>query len=218
MALLLISLPSIGQVHISGEVKNAPKDAQVEVTYFNNTIEWDEVSVAKTTLDEHGDFTVTFSLSKAMPAQVVIAEQYSKLFLVPGDSLHLTVDYDQFDSTLHYSGKGSAENNYMAAGVLAGYEMQANAYSAFSDANKFKLYVDSLEGLSNELYKTYSSSDLSSEFKRYIRPTLKYGFINPRWMYKIGYNQESKEFFTKEVPADYFDFLKTIDLSTPPFP
>jgi len=212
VALLLISFPSIGQALVSGETKNAPKNAQVEVTYYNNTIEWEEVSAAKTTLDDHGNFTVTFALTRSMPAQIVIADQYSDLFLVPSDSIRLTVNYDQFDETLHYTGKGSAENNYLAADLLAGFKTQANAYSAFSDANKFKLYVDSLERLSNELYKTHISPAFSSDFQRYIRPTLKYRFINPRWMYKLGYDHEKKEFFTKEVPADYFDFLKTIDL------
>ncbi len=211
-AFLLTSFPSIGQVIISGEVKNAPKDAQVEVTYFNNTIEWEEVSAVKASLDDHGDFLVTFPLDKAMSGQIVIAEQYSEMFLVPGDSIHLTVDYDTFDESIHYTGRGAADNNYLALDALAGFEGQANRYSAFHDANKFKLYVDSLERLNDEFFKAHYSAAFSSDFQRYIRPTVKYRYINPRWMYKIGYDADTKKFFTKEIPADYFDFLKAIDL------
>jgi thiol-disulfide isomerase/thioredoxin len=201
------------QAYISGEVTNAPDSAVVSLTFFNNTIEYTQITAASAKLGGSGHFAFRIPWDTAKPASLSIAEQYTRTFLSPGDSLHLTVDYDRFDSTLHYSGQGAAENNYMAADVLGNFEYAASTYMAFSDGNKYKLFVDSVERLSNALWKRYDKPGMSQAFRAYIRPELQYRFINPRYMFKVGYNQEKKEFYNKEVPPGYFDFLQAIDLN-----
>ena len=212
LGLLLISFQSIGQVIVSGEVVNAPIHAQAEITYYNNTIEWTEISASTVPVDSSGHFKMTFTLKEATSAKLIIAKQYTNIFLVPGDSIHLTVDYNKFDETIYYSGKGAAANNYLAADLLADFKTKANRYSAFNDADKFKRYIDSLESVNIEFLKAYDASGFSEEFRNYITATTRYRFINPRWMYKVGYDNETKKFFDKPVPENYFDFLRSVDL------
>ncbi len=209
--LCLLAAPVLGQVYISGDVANAPDTAVASLTFYNNTIEYDEVTAATAKLDGNGHFTFRIPWEAAKPASLTIAEQYTKVFLSPGDSLHLTVDYDRFDSTLHYNGTGAEVNNYMAADVLEDFARAASSYMAFSDGNKYKLFVDSVERLSNALWQRYDKPSISQAFRAYIRPELQYRFVNSRYMFQIGYNREKKEFYKKEVPPGYFDFLEAID-------
>lgn len=212
-AALLFSCCSFSQVTISGKVKNAPEDAEASIAFYQNTIEWDEITTAKVSLDKSGNFKLSFPWNKAKPAKLTISEQYTNLFLVPKDSLLVTVDYSHFAETIHYTGRGSADNNYLAADLLADFEKKANRYTAFNDANKYKLYVDSIENLNKEFIKANYSPDFTQEFRSYITATTKYRFINPRWMYQVGYDPKAKQFFYKQVPENYFDFLKNINLN-----
>lgn len=208
----IMAMPSFGQVYISGVVAHAPDSATARITFYNNTIEWNEVEAGAEALDAHGHFALRIPWPKPGPASLTIEDQYTKLFLFPGDSLRLSVDYDKFDSTLHYYGPGSVENNYMAADMLGNFVYQASAYMAFEDGNKYKLYVDSVEQLSNALWNASDTGAMRPAFRAYMRPELQYRFINPRYMFQVGYDQVNKNFYDKEVPAGYFDFLEAIDL------
>ncbi|MBP8822736.1 MAG: TlpA family protein disulfide reductase [Flavobacteriales bacterium] len=216
----LITLLSFGltwsataQVTISGTFVNAPIGSEVAITHYNNTIEWDEVSIAKAKVDEQGRFSATFPWDKAGPAQMQLADQYTKLFLTPGDSLHFTCDYANFDSTLHYTGRGSVPNNYMAADVLAAFDQKAvQSIAQFDNADHFVYVMDSLEQMNRELLQSYDTPEWSAEFRQYITASTKYRFVNHRWMYRIGYDNEEKKFVHKEMPKGYFAFLGKLNL------
>lgn len=210
---LHISFRLISQVTISGDVLNAPKDAQVEIVYTNNFVEWEEVSAGKAMLDHKGHFSLKPDWKKAGPAKLTIGEQYTNIFLVPGADINITLDYNDFDKTVTYSGKGSADNNYLAADLLADFNGKAYVSASFNDANKFKAYIDSLENANQLFLKSHDSPDLSPEFRSFMITTIKYRFVNPRWMFKIGFDKVSKKFVERPVPSDYFDFLKTISMN-----
>jgi thiol-disulfide isomerase/thioredoxin len=200
------------QVFLTGEIKNAAPDSEMKVTYYNNNIEWQEVLAGKTTVDDTGKFTVMFNLDQPKEARLVIGTEYTDMFLVPGDSLRITADFNKFKETLLYMGKGAADNNYMAADVRQGFNRNANRYNAFTDAEKYKLYLDSLEHANNDFLKANASPYFTPAFKTYITTTTKYRFINPRWMFKVVYDNVNKSFSERDLPESYFAFLKAIDL------
>lgn len=209
----LLSTLASAQVTISGTFKSVPPGSEVAITCYNNPIERDELAVANAKLDEHGSFSVTFPWDKPGEAQLQVADQYTQLFLSPGDSLHLRCDYAHFDSTLQYTGRGAAENNYMAADVLAAYGNKASqGTAAFDDAGKFTAFVDSLEQLNGEMLRTRENAHWSEAFRRYITTTTRYRFVYPRWMFLITYDQGKQAFVRREVPAAYYDFLKSLDI------
>jgi hypothetical protein len=105
-------------VFISGEVKNLGENKEVSVFYYNNPIEWVQETAEKVSIDSKGNFSMRFLWNKAMHADLLIGDEHSDLFLIPGDSIHLLVNYKNFDSTINYSGKGGEDNNYMAAELL----------------------------------------------------------------------------------------------------
>jgi len=208
----LFSCKIFCQVFISGAIKNAPKESEVSITYFNNYIEMREIEVGKIKLDDQGKFMFSFNLNKPKMAKLTIDSQFTNMFLVPNDSLFMTVDFSKFDSSIQYKGKGAADNNYVVADHLANFEMKANRYSAFNDADKYKLYEDSLERVNHEFFKLHDTQEFTPEFRNYITSDMKYRYINPRWMYKFGYDKVNKKMIDKPIPENYFDFLKALNL------
>jgi peroxiredoxin len=66
-------------------------------------------------LSSTGDFQLVLpNLKSASMAELSYAGQRTPLYLLPGDQVHLTLDFAHFDETLVYTGRGSAANNYLA--------------------------------------------------------------------------------------------------------
>ncbi len=216
MPLIILAFLPCGtnaQVSISGIFLNTPPGAEVEISCYTNTIEWDKVTLAKAAVDANGRFSVAFPWAVAGQAELLVADQYTRLFLGPGDSLVLTCDHARFDSTIHYSGQGSLENNFLAADMCAGYlNMAYDATATIEDARSFALFVDSLEQLNRALFDRADDPSWNASFRRYVTTELEYRFVDPRWMYSIGYDQERNEFNRKDLPSGYFDFLHGLDL------
>jgi hypothetical protein len=69
----------------------------------------------KAPLSPSGDFQFEFNdLQATTPVHFTYAGQNTRLYLMPGDQLRLTLDFKDFDKSLVYSGRGSDVNNYLA--------------------------------------------------------------------------------------------------------
>jgi thiol-disulfide isomerase/thioredoxin len=69
----------------------------------------------KAPLSPTGDFRFEFDdLVATTPVNFSYAKQSTRLYLMPGDQLQMVLDFNDFDKSLVYSGKGSDVNNYMA--------------------------------------------------------------------------------------------------------
>lgn len=212
VALLAAPVLCTAQIFISGQVAHAPESATVELFHFNNSIEWEKVTVASDTLGPDGHFQLTIPWDQPHEAQLRVADEYTDVFLMPGDSLLLTADYTSYDSTLHYAGRGAAVNNFLADDIRAEFADMADPYMSWDDAHAFAAQIDSLEKALNEFWERHQPERFPEAFRQHFAPTLRYRFTYTRWRYTLGYNSETNEFYKKEVPDDYFDFLRKMDL------
>lgn len=210
-ALTALVLSSHAQVYLKTNVSNVPANAKIKVLAFENEIDNEEIVLGNDSLQQ-GTAIFRFPWKLTKIAYVQIADQRARLFLTPGDSLVMNVNYEAFDSTLQFTGRGAVENNILAAFERTGY-MAANYYMSYNDANLFEQYVDSLEALANAFLKANDSEKLNPLFRKYLRAEVKYVFINPRYMYTVGYNAKTNAFYTKATPPNYFDFFNKMDLN-----
>ena len=65
-----------------------------------------------------GHFKDAFSIDTGL-YQIYDGKEYSVLYLDNSYNLAMTVTGDKFDETIHYTGKGAAENNFLAKKMLA---------------------------------------------------------------------------------------------------
>lgn len=151
-----------------------------------------KVTAAATITDKNGRFSLEFDFPQSKTADLVIEaeKQYTRMFLNPDDSLYITADIQNFDESIKYIGKGSADNNYMAADQVQDFAIMAMRYFDYTDAEKYKIFVDSVESANNSFYDSYNKTGFSTEFLAYIVPTTKYRFIDTRWMFKVMYDRQ----------------------------
>lgn len=90
-----------------GHLDHAPASDTVEL--------WVGPQRVKAPLSPSGDFQFEFKdLRATTPVHFSCARQSTRLYLMPGDQLRLNLDFNDFDKSLTYSGRGAGVNNYMA--------------------------------------------------------------------------------------------------------
>lgn len=212
--MILLTSVSFAQVIISGNIKNAPKDLEIQVSYYNNPIELESVYSSIAKLDRNGNVKITVELKTATSAQLMLGENSVDIYIVPMSDIHFSVDYNDIYKTIKFTGKNAADNNYLAKEHLEGFYYKSVAYSQFDDEYEFKLFVDSLEAHNKQFLNQYGVHRLSREFKKHITNTIAYQFINTRWMDRIGYDSVTHKLdFYKPVSENFFDFLKSMNLN-----
>jgi len=101
---------------LTGEIRN---NATSEVRIENS----DTIFTGR--VDPRGRFKISFPLSKDDEFQYV-GNEFTSIYLSPGDSLHLDVDardWRSFDSTLRFSGTSGPLNNYYFSKGLLVYDL-----------------------------------------------------------------------------------------------
>jgi thiol-disulfide isomerase/thioredoxin len=212
LCVLLCNRATSKEVIIQGNVKNPPKGARVQVLCFNNKIEWDQITVADAAIDKQGNFSLRFAWDKSTSARLNILEQITDLFLVPGDSMNLTVDYEHFDETIQYTGKGAADNNYLAAEVVNDFQTLSLMSRGYEPFTAFQHYIDSIEQLNLNFFKAHYSPDFSPEFLNEITTTLKYRYITAWYDYPTKFDKKTNAFVKRIVPDTFYNFMKKINL------
>ena len=211
--LFMLCYSSQGQVSIKVHVVNAPSNALVKLYSYNNKLEYKEIIITQKELAKNGTAQLQAIIPECTMAYISVAQQQAQVFICPTDNFTLDADYNTFDASLSYSGgQGAANNQYLANEQREDFKHLANSYYKFSNADKFAQYVDSIEHLNHAFFEKHQAT-LSPYFISEHRHTLNYRFINPRWMYKIGFDKEKNTFYEKELPAHYFNFLKNLNIN-----
>ena len=108
-------------VTLTGTITNKNSDELVVRNSDNDIIK-------NIPVNEDGVFKDTLHLSKGKYA-MSDGNEYVMLFLRPGDEINMTLDANEFDESLSFSGKGSDESNYMVNKLL----MQEKVFNNIND-------------------------------------------------------------------------------------
>lgn len=102
------------QIVIRGTVKNPDAEMVYLKTQDFKTLENEELGADE--LSEDGSFEIRFPLNEPRQVRFWLAKyQFVEVLLVPGDSLHVSLDVTAFDSTCTFSGTGSERINLQIA-------------------------------------------------------------------------------------------------------
>ncbi len=213
-----IAVMQIGLSHnavtVYGKIAN-PTVKKVFIGSYNNLINYELVYLDSAELNSNGNFSMTFSCDHPIHALFYHGNEYTKLFIVPGDSLQMTLDAKQFDETLHYQGKGEFINNYLA-----------NKMRVFSNPDDFNtLYNrseasfnrrnDSIRKVKQNFIDTYfsNSKNKSSTIRKYVEEEeseILCEWATAKLEYPGIYSYLNHLPYNLETPDSYFDFLKTV--------
>lgn len=152
-------------------------------------------------------FSDTITVSNSAYFTLRMGNESTQIFLNPSDSLHVTVNGEEFDESLKYSGNSAEENNFLAADYLAEESAMANPEAIFSlEPIEYKKKMTELKEASNQKLE---ASKASAEFKGFQKKNNEARYLTML----IQYPQAYQYFAGQEVklPADFTQEFETFD-------
>ena len=195
---------------VTAALANASKRRSIAFEYQQTPIYYKPVTV-EVALDEKGCLAVELPFTEAQMVSVDLGDEV-KLFLEPGDQLHIDADLLDLPQSLRFSGQGAANNQFLAA-----------LRSRFPDYLRIDykdLEVDELSRNDRPaarrkwtrfLDEGCSQYQLTPAFVDYYRAEITYEWANFIVSYPTDYmfaNGSRNE----NLPADYHDALNQVDL------
>ena len=200
-------------VTLSGTILNSPS-TDLEFSFTENVMLGTRGSLGKTTLDENGNFSITFDLEKPTYASMIMGRTGASMYLSPGDKLEVSVDVENFGSTLKYTGTSEKANMYLAKKSQMSQEIAQSGGRFFDiEPDRWPAYADSVLQVKKEFISSYFGSDAGdlTDFMNMEAAALTYDHYNQ----KMNYPDYHSYFHKKpdlEMGDDYWKFLDFADV------
>lgn len=200
-ALNSVKVNAIDYVLFSGTIEN-PVGKTASVTNGEYTMKFQ--------LDEKNSFSDTLYIPSAGYYSFATGRESSAMYLNPGDVIKVSLNTEEFDESIAYSGKGAEKNNYLAKKYMQS-ELNGPDFEGFfgSDENTFTTINNKIFSSEEELLKNSSIAD--KNFIAVESKALKYDYIANLTNYEeyhIHFSQNaefkvSDEFYAKLKGFDY---------------
>ncbi len=183
---------------LSGKItKPTTRLIQLDLTDANQK----KISI-EDSLNANDEFTLKFALESPATGKFSDGNEITSIYFEPGDNVNLTLNTEQFDETVNYTGKGAANNNYLARYYLL-FTDPDNTKSKKADDVIYTLrpedylkFIDSVNNAKNKFLELFSK-----ENQLYEDATLKLQYA--------VYNQSFKDTI-QEYQTNYLSFVKQI--------
>ncbi|WP_103863646.1 TlpA disulfide reductase family protein [Aquimarina sp. I32.4] len=140
----------------SGKIKNTTAP---EIIVFGNVNNFKKAIP----INEDGTFSDTLKIESKGIYSFMIGRERSNMYLDKGDQLELSIDPNQFDESIVYTGNAADVNNYLAKKALLeeSFFSDQNSYKELfsNEANTFKNLISEQEQAKNNLLKKYKNMD-----------------------------------------------------------
>ena len=194
---------------VTATLANAAERRSVAFEYQQTPIYYKPVTV-EAPLDEKGGLAVELPFTEAQMASVDLDDEV-KLFLEPGDQLHIDADLFDLSQSLHFSGQGAANNQFLAA-LRSRFPDYLRIDYKDLEVDAFRHMIDQRRSeLESFLDEGCNQYQLTPGFIDYYRAEITYEWANFVVSYPTDYlfaNGNRNE----DLPADYHDALNQVDL------
>lgn len=215
--LLLIGNFSFAQSAIfSGKIEN-PLSDKVIISELVPGIGPKEL--AQTPVDANGYFHMKFPLMNSARLEWENGNQSSNLYMEPGDSLYVTINTEQFDETIVYSGSNPGANNYLARyfinftnddgeqdkhiQIIPQMQILKREPAAYLEL------IDSITQIQLDFLNSYKDK-LSPSFYKNEKTRIVYGAVYSKSMFpnmRKYYNQQSENPKELVLPDDFYAYF-----------
>lgn len=164
-------------------------------------------------LDKNNHFFVKFdSLTPGMYS-FKHEPDYQYIYFDKNDSLTVSIDGDNFDHSIIFSGRGDRKNNFMIELFMRNDEERKNSYDVYSqDYPTFKKYVDANYKARNQFYEARKKDiDWSDGFDFYANYRVRLNYYTKKEYYNYIHARRTGEDIRPSIPKDFYDFRKEID-------
>ena len=194
---------------VTATLANTSERRSIAFEYQQTPIYYTPVTV-EASLDEKGGLAVELPFTEAQMVSVKLDDE-AKLFLEPGDQLHIEADLLDLPQSLRFSGRGAANNQFLATlrSRFPDYlridykDLEVDAFRKIVDQRRLELESFLDEGC--------SQYQLTPGFIAYYRAEIAYEWTNFIVSYPTDY-MFANESRNKNLPANYHDALNQVDL------
>jgi thiol-disulfide isomerase/thioredoxin len=195
---------------LDGQITN-PTDSVVRIKYYPDHIFFLREVEYRAPVASDGTFSLTVPVDRARMARFYHGNEFTNIFLEPDVHLRITLDANNFDSTVKYSGTPPTalqNHRYLAWEMLNFSPMKVNGKTARLSASAFLAWRDSMQ--TAQINDFIGFWDMQQPFSDNFRE-IKSGEI----FYNAGYDLLRYEMLTKYfnnrrdsvivMPADYYE-------------
>ena len=194
---------------VTAALANASERRSISFEYQQTPIYHTPVT-AEALLDEKGCLAVELPFTEAQMVSVKLDKKV-KLFLEPGDQLHIDADLLNLPQSLRFSGQGAANNQFLAA-LRARFPDYLDIDYADLDVDAFRKIIDQRRvEITRFLDEGCAQGGLTPAFVDYYRAEITYEWANfvvsypTDYMFANGHKNE-------DLPADYHEALNQVEL------
>lgn len=186
---------------ISGEITN-PKGEIV-------TFSFDDEKITDT-LDADNRFATTLQLKEPKNITFRHGEEYTSMYLRPGDDLYLTLDPEQFDESITYTGTAANINSYLAGLTLLNDSLISSRQMMMLPEKEFLATYDSISELKLSLLKDFNVTD--ETFIAQKKDEQKWEGASLKINYPKTYQYLNKD-DSFQVSENYYAFKEDLDIN-----
>ena len=191
-----------GTVKLHGKITNPISDS-ISVRFYESWVGYEPKTIG-TKLATDGSYSLSFSLEhKYTNVTITHGGQQTEFTPAPGDDLNLDIDAKNFDSSLHYEGKGADVANFNAkhmlfsGGILQFSMKMQMAASAEPDKEEGILKADMQKEFD---FLEANGKNLPADFKKIWKAIFEYGVYNSMVMYPTFHEMQKQHTAFKIFP------------------
>ena len=194
---------------VTAALANASERRSISLEYQQTPIYHTPVTV-EVPLDEKGGLSVELPFTEAQMASVKLDKKV-KLFLEPGDQLHIDADLLDLPQSLRFSGQGAANNQFLTA-LRARFPDYLDIDYEDLEVDAHRKIIDQRRSeLEHFLDEGCSQYQLTPGFIAYYRAAITYEWAEELFHYLIAYKMCNGR-KRPVIPADYYDALGPVEL------
>lgn len=199
---------------LHGKIKNPISDS-ISVSYDDGTIEYEAHEIGMK-VNKDGTFALSFlPKQKITDLTITHGDQATEIFIEQGADLNMELDASNFDSTLKYSGEGSAIANFMAVHMLQhsfmnnyGSELQK---AMIKEIPEFEKTVNEEKESGIAFLKKYKKG-LPETFVTYWTKYYEYGAYSAMLNYPLFHEIMKQHTYSLKgpVPRENYEIVKKV--------
>lgn len=190
---------------LTGKIDNAESD--FAVLQFEKTTD-------TSYFDADGLFRFSINLKKGDYYSFVHGSEHTSLYLQPGDSVYLTLNPEEFDESIVYSGNGSEKNNYLAKRYLKDEWLWSNNQQIWLlPTDSFLMEIEANYVAMKALLDSFNMQyKFQLDFLNCEKARLTLDNATEKMKYP-QYHQFYAKVKNVELPDDYYAFVADIDIN-----
>jgi hypothetical protein len=166
-------------------------------------------------LDENNRFFVQFDSLAPGLYSFKHEPEYQYVYFDKNDSILVRVNSKDFDESIIFCGRGEEKNNFLMEMYLKNEKDKYKMFEYFDDNfEDFSKSIDSTYSKETAFY-TNKKAEIkwSDNFDLFAKASLDFNYYSKKELYPLIHKIRTGEDMIEKLPANYYDYRKTIDFN-----